>query len=140
MRSKTLVVFALGISIQFTVCTGGLFVIPDAIAAGPLTQDEAYGAMSIPSCLSEVQSHQQGKLASASANGCEDRDACLVQSHHTNHDRAVAAFDVQYSEPASVNALSFHESTVSSPALKTARAGPLYAYAPLLSHTLLKRE
>ena len=142
-RINILISFALLAGLGYSQCTGGLFAMPYAIAAGADVQDEAL-LMSIAPIECEVagQSRETNNDLAKTSNGCSDGDSCLEQAHLNIIQSASlkeGGGTAQEILPSTI-ALVFDTETSHGISEYLARAGPLYAMARISADVLVKKE
>ena len=86
MRLKGILVLALAISMNLSVCTGGLFIIPVTFASEANSTPAPIDiAMSVMSCF-ESTGNNIDELGST-FSGCDDKKICLSLTHQRVRER-----------------------------------------------------
>jgi len=143
-RLHTLISIAFAAGLGYSQCTGGLFAIPSALAAP--TTEEGHGSilMSVEPniCLATVEHEGDDDHAEKRHGGCEEGTACLERAHMQiiqNASVKEVGGAAQEILPSAI-ALVFDTETSYGTSGRLARAGPLYAFADIAAHVLVKRE
>jgi len=142
MYFRTLLVAALCIGLNSSLCTGGIFAVGAAVAnqiaftetsSGPMS----YGSIGYLSCKSSKRS--EDTVGSVEIGGCKNSTTCFTQAHSILEDRIIPIF-VSFVEsiPHELFVASIDTDPPDSYAI--ARVGPLYEAAKSQTHTLLKLE
>ena len=142
MYLRTLLVAALCIGLNSSLCTGGLFAVTAAAtdqlaysedASGPMS----YGSIGYLSCKSSTRNSSD--LGSLDLGGCKNAKSCFTQATSILGERLVPVL-LSVSDVIPLDPL--HLVSDKSPPDKVllARAGPLYEYSKSQAHSLLKLE
>jgi hypothetical protein len=147
MRLGKFLTSVLALCVGFSACTGGIFAIPLALAAEVLTQDGA-PYMSVASedlyaCLTFSPVQPEYLYSQGEDGGCRDAELCLQQAYQSGLERTgVLRTDMSAIIIAPSAALITQSDTayLHIQPVYLARAGPLFAEAPMLANSLVKRE
>ena len=126
----------------YSQCTGGLFALPQALAASSDMFDETILMSFSPiECETVIESSANSDIQTAEKSGCGDAGSCLEQAERGNV-RTVAAVEDSGSRsleiiPALLSLIPTIEPQSNS--AEHARAGPLYAQASLYAHITVMR-
>ncbi len=148
MHSRALLSGILALSLNVSLCTGGIlstFTIfaPNSTSyhvVDPLSQSipMSFAALEFMSCTTTTDD-TAGVSAPEVPQGCKDRQTCLSQSHQTVTDRSLDVFSLHDAiplPPQTEKIVIAYEVDL----YATARAGPLFEESIGYAHALQKRE
>lgn len=142
MYFRTLLIAALCIGLNSSLCTGGIFSVGAAVANQIAYSDHDTGQMSYGSIenLSCKSSKRAGnEMESVDIGGCKNATTCFTQAHSILEDRVIPIF-VSFVESIPHELFVVSIDTDPPKSFAIARVGPLYEAAKSQTHTLLKLE
>lgn len=142
MYFRTLLVAALCIGLNSSLCTGGIFAVGAAVANQIAFSDQeigpmSYGSIGNLSCKSNKRTGNE--MGSVDIGGCKNATTCFTQAHSILEDRIIPFF-VSFVESIPHELFIVSIDTDPPGSYTIARVGPLYEAAKSQTHTLLKLE
>lgn len=141
MHLRTLLIAALCIGLNSSLCTGGIFAVGAAISNQlAFTEDSglmSYGSIGILSCKNNKRSGQE--MGSVEMGGCKNASACFTQATSILEERITAAL-FAFTEYIPMDFFVFPVERNPPNSILLARAGPLYEHSISTAHSLEKLE
>jgi len=139
----TLIAITIVASLGYSQCTGGLFALPQALAASTEVFDDGVLMSLAPiECENVMETRANSGTQASKKSGCADGGSCLEQAQRSAIRFVATVEDSGSSGEEVFPALLAFVPTIEEKrsAAVLARAGPLYALATVGAHTTVKRE
>jgi len=141
-RLNTLIAITIIAGLGYSQCTGGLFALPQALAASADVFDEGLLMSLAPTeCVNAMETPANNGMQASQKSGCADGGSCLEQAQRS----AIRFVATVEDSGASSNEI-FPALLALLPKIKQqrspaelARAGPLYAQASISTHITVMR-
>jgi len=145
MRPRLLLTGILIGNFNLSLCIGGLFNASLALAASlpPLEPDTVAmtpAFIGYDECKQEVDEEQGKQLSHTGATPCSNTRECLANAHSLLPAPPTLSSMQEYVGFLPLNGTELGGSTDDPHRRPTARAGPLFSFAPQYAHSIAKRE